>query len=326
MPAKTLHSRVLIIAGMHRSGTSLLASWLEQCGLPIGDELVPGGIGNPLGHFEDKAFIDFHQSVLRDNHLDTLVIDQEIELSEAHYQFAMLMAAQRSDQAQWGWKDPRTCLFLDFWKDVIPDAYALCIFRHPAEVIDSFRRRAILKQQEAESKTDVRSGGKAKPVSLRVRDRITRWNTQRRRVKLVALYVNAWIRQNQEILRLVEEHPADTLLIHASDLQNYSELLADFLIESWGFELEMFDFEQVYQSSMMKQSMNIFFKLAVLILAPSSVQTYRQLLHYREESIGRITKLPPRPHLGLLIKKPQRRAHPLTTAPNHLHFSRPKAG
>ncbi len=274
------------------------------------------------------AFINFHQTVLRDNHLDTLVTDQDIEISEAHYQAAALMAAQRDNQAQWGWKDPRTCLFLDFWKDVIPEARALCIFRPPAEVVDSFRRRANLKQQQAgfSPPPEAANGGGARRIPKLIRAQFTRLNTQRHQIQLVAFYVNAWTRHNQEILRFAQEHPADTLLIQAGDLRTHSGALADFLIERWGFELEPVDFAQVYQPRLMKKRVNIFFRLAVLVLAPSSVQTYRQLLRCRAESIARIAKPPPRPHLRLLTKKPRRAAKQLTAAPNRIHFSRPKAG
>ena len=159
-----------------------------------------------------------------------------------------------------------------------------------------------------------------------MRDQITRWNTQRHQVQLVSFYVNAWTRHNQEILRFAQEHPADTLLIQASDLRTYSGALADFLIENWGFELEPVDFAQVYQPRMMKKRVNIFFRLAVLVLAPSSLSTYRQLLRYREELMARIAKPPPRPHLRLLTQKPRRAAKYLTAASNRIHFSRPKAG
>ncbi|MCX7415143.1 MAG: hypothetical protein NTY25_01445, partial [Planctomycetia bacterium] len=41
----------------------------------------------------------------------------------------------------WGWKDPRTILFLDFWHALLPNAKYLFVFRSPWEVIESFFRR-----------------------------------------------------------------------------------------------------------------------------------------------------------------------------------------
>jgi hypothetical protein len=41
----------------------------------------------------------------------------------------------------WGWKDPRTTLFLDFWAEVVSDLQFLLLFRAPWEVVDSLFRR-----------------------------------------------------------------------------------------------------------------------------------------------------------------------------------------
>jgi hypothetical protein len=44
-------SNTLIVTGMHRSGTSLLASALEQAGLSIGDRLLGATLMNGLRRF-----------------------------------------------------------------------------------------------------------------------------------------------------------------------------------------------------------------------------------------------------------------------------------
>jgi hypothetical protein len=49
--------------------------------------------------------------------------------------------AARAGRPLWGWKDPRTCLFLDFWKARVPQAQYLCVYRNPLDVILSLARR-----------------------------------------------------------------------------------------------------------------------------------------------------------------------------------------
>ncbi|MEY2858272.1 MAG: hypothetical protein RLZZ74_2584, partial [Cyanobacteriota bacterium] len=44
---------VMIITGMHRSGTSLTASLLQSAGVNLGDRLMSEDRGNSKGHFED---------------------------------------------------------------------------------------------------------------------------------------------------------------------------------------------------------------------------------------------------------------------------------
>src|SRR6476620_5037184 len=66
-------SQLLIITGMHRSGTSLITSILQQSGLPIGEQLVPAAEGNPHGFFEDQAFMLLHQAMLHARSVTNLV-------------------------------------------------------------------------------------------------------------------------------------------------------------------------------------------------------------------------------------------------------------
>src|SRR5687767_12826738 len=63
------HRRVpeLIIAGFHRSGTSLVSELLNRAGLFLGDDLIGAHPTNPYGHFEDRDFTRFHDALLADN-------------------------------------------------------------------------------------------------------------------------------------------------------------------------------------------------------------------------------------------------------------------
>ena len=55
---------VFAIAGMHRSGTSLVAGLVRAAGLPMGEELVGASATNPHGHHEDRAFVALHDAAL----------------------------------------------------------------------------------------------------------------------------------------------------------------------------------------------------------------------------------------------------------------------
>src|SRR5205814_8373844 len=41
----------------------------------------------------------------------------------------------------WGWKDPRNCLTLSFWRDLLPELKVLLIVQNPLEVAYSLRNR-----------------------------------------------------------------------------------------------------------------------------------------------------------------------------------------
>ena len=118
-------SRVLVVTGMHRSGTSLVANYLERCGLDMGEELLPADVGNPLGYYEDVHIHDLHRELLwKAGVADAFTVtdaDVPVPVDEVFRERAREIVAKRADKPQWGWKEPRTALFLDLWADVLPD-------------------------------------------------------------------------------------------------------------------------------------------------------------------------------------------------------------
>lgn len=52
-----------------------------------------------------------------------------------------LVAEREQRNRQWGWKDPRTVLFLPLWLSVVPNAMFAIVYRAPWEVIESLYRR-----------------------------------------------------------------------------------------------------------------------------------------------------------------------------------------
>lgn len=135
-------SQLLIITGMHRSGTSLITSILQQSGLPIGEQLLPAAEGNPRGFFEDQGFMLLHEAML-DTRGVTHLVDRGFASmpNDAETTQANALISERSAQPLWGWKDPRTALFLNFWNDLLPDAGYLFIYRNPLDVLLSLMRR-----------------------------------------------------------------------------------------------------------------------------------------------------------------------------------------
>ena len=102
------------------------------------------GHGNARGHFEDLDFLELHQRALRSCgfHGDGIVPEGRITFPMGlEARAGEIVAARRAAGLPWGWKDPRTLLFLDFWADQVPEAIWLMVFRSPWEVADSLYRR-----------------------------------------------------------------------------------------------------------------------------------------------------------------------------------------
>lgn len=134
---------IIVVAGMHRSGTSLIASLLESAGVDLGQRLIGVNIGNAKGHFENLDFVEFHQKVLRSQGISDRgwTLQEEIEVEEQYVDIAKEVIAKNSLKPLWGWKDPRTTLFLEFWANLLPEANFLLLYRSPWEVVDSLYRR-----------------------------------------------------------------------------------------------------------------------------------------------------------------------------------------
>lgn len=140
----------LLILGMHRSGTSFLAGLLQSMGVYIGDQLVGPQKGNPRGHFEAVPILAFHEELLKRTLSDqTPTFDKGIFVPE---QLKFTFSKEDREEAKgllknlqlegvWGWKEPRTCLFLDLWRELLPNARGVMVYRHPLEVHQSLLRR-----------------------------------------------------------------------------------------------------------------------------------------------------------------------------------------
>lgn len=140
----------ILILGMHRSGTSYLARLMQALGVFIGDDLVGPQKGNPRGHFEARPLLEFHQKLIsrRDQATrrafdDGMLVQQalEPEFSAEEKQEAMDLLEGMRRSGPWGWKEPRTCLFVKAWRGLLPDAGSLVVYRHPIEVHQSLLRR-----------------------------------------------------------------------------------------------------------------------------------------------------------------------------------------
>ncbi|MGL4512468.1 MAG: sulfotransferase family protein [Lacipirellulaceae bacterium] len=136
-------SKAVVITGMHRSGTSMVSSVLKMAGLPIGDFLIAGNQANPRGYFEDVDFYAFHERALHRRDQSYLHVEPwfRFEPSADESADATALVAARAKRALWGWKDPRTCLFLDFWASVLVDAVFVLVYRRPIDVLMSLLRR-----------------------------------------------------------------------------------------------------------------------------------------------------------------------------------------
>ncbi len=118
--------RLIVVLGMHRSGTSAVTKSLELMGVGLGDNLHPAGFDNPKGFWEDRGCIAINDNLL--SHLGSAYDRLNLAWDEipdddrvnAWMATAVELVSRKLDENSglWGFKDPRTCRLLVFWHRV----------------------------------------------------------------------------------------------------------------------------------------------------------------------------------------------------------------
>lgn len=249
MPSKTL-----LVVGMHRSGTSLITNWLYRCGLQVGEQLLEAGMGNKEGHFEDVEFLKMHEEILISNDFPSTgyIYDKKIDISV--YQLEKLKSIIRIKNQrynQWGWKEPRTCLFLDLYRELLPGSKYLIIFRDYPSVVNSLLKRDF----------DV---VEKKYLSRKFFSQLVWIYFRRNRRKRKFYHDNAecflkvWIAYNEHILNMLKDLPAeDYLVVNYSLLEKCDRQVFSFLTNTWRFALQYFSFKEVYNQNLLSKVVDV---------------------------------------------------------------------
>jgi hypothetical protein len=132
--------KILIILGMHRSGTSCLTGSLQQAGLELG-EFSEWNPHNLKGNRENTEIMTLNENVLRANGGSWDSPPRKIKWPPVFKAQAGQILAKYSGASFWGFKDPRTLLTLDGWLDLAIAPFYIGIFRHPMAVAHSLKSR-----------------------------------------------------------------------------------------------------------------------------------------------------------------------------------------
>ena len=106
LPRRWHLSNQLIVAGFHRSGTSLVCQLLHRAGLFLGYDLLDAAFSNPHGHFEDTEILNLHEQILADNGRTWLVSEPFLPvITESHWQkLEQIIQRRNTEHDLWGFK------------------------------------------------------------------------------------------------------------------------------------------------------------------------------------------------------------------------------
>jgi hypothetical protein len=145
-------SSLIVVLGMHRSGSSVVSRALKVLGVELGDNLIGPDKNNPKGYWEDLDIsrlnnemlgflkMDWHSlSPIEESHLESL------NRNGFSLRAAELLRNKMGGFAAFGFKDPRTAKLLAFWKGVFSQggfrAQYILVSRNPLSVCHSLAER-----------------------------------------------------------------------------------------------------------------------------------------------------------------------------------------
>lgn len=154
-----MRRKVIIITGMHRSGTSALAGLLSNAGLEVGKSVMPPAPDNPVGFFENRRIVKMNDRMLKvfdatwDLPFSVSFDRSQIPGIQNFYsEFDKILAEEfKSDQIVI--KDPRISKLLPFYIDYFQQAqfdfsFIICL-RNPIEIFHSLNNRQGISQEHA---------------------------------------------------------------------------------------------------------------------------------------------------------------------------------
>lgn len=143
---------VVVVLGMHRSGTSAITRGLEVFGTDLGKNLMRANLSNPKGYFEDKQLVKINNKILEKNGIDWSTLqhlepaDLNSETHRAEQKLAKeFLEKKLSRGGPIGLKDPRMCRTLPLWQKIFAEMGTrvgyLLPFRDPSQVAASLLKR-----------------------------------------------------------------------------------------------------------------------------------------------------------------------------------------
>jgi len=133
----------VLVLGMHRSGTSLLAGSLQKSGVYLG-LVAEEGKYNRKGSRENIEIRKFNERILTGRSFswknppdETLYWTQDEKEAGAR-----LLKKHFDGENLWGMKDPRLIWTVEGWIQLLHNVHLIGVFRNPSLVADSLNQRS----------------------------------------------------------------------------------------------------------------------------------------------------------------------------------------
>lgn len=183
----------------------------------MGHQLLYDSVDNVHGHFEDLDFYHFHQRLLKKRGLKESGLSSNkniLDFTKRERNLAEKLVEEKEKaniNQPWGWKDPRTVLFIYAWLKIIRSPEIICVYRDYNQVCDSLYRRA-------QKKNSIRRF----PVN-----QILKGGLKIKKRSFINSVLNDWINYNTIIFELVKENSAS--LFYYQDILDKPDRFLNYL-------------------------------------------------------------------------------------------------
>ena len=130
----------IVVLGMHRSGTSVVASILNRIGISMGEEFLDPDEFNQNGYFEDKDFLWINKGIFENANGIWYAPPSVPEIKKGGEKFeeaihkTVFAKRKKAGLNSWGWKDPRNCLTCWNYYPEVLDARFIVVVRRIADI------------------------------------------------------------------------------------------------------------------------------------------------------------------------------------------------
>ena len=205
-----------------------MANTFSNAGLFLGTKLLGATPSNRYGHYEDREVVKFHDKLLAQAGT-TWQADTGFEpvMTRDDWQWMMNYGIKRAVHPAWGFKDPRSCLFLPQWASVFPDMKVLYIYRPCVESVYSLKRRA--------------AGGLRKNHAPEINQRF--WDVEDLAVRMYLNYTNS-------ALKFLETFSGDVCVVDLSTILQGRDIVSE-VREIWDYQLHDAKVSDIFDKSIM---------------------------------------------------------------------------
>src|SRR3990167_4680399 len=124
-----MKTKTIIICGMHRSGSSLVARMFYEWGVNLGEKLMEGDFANPEGFFENWDFVNLNNELLSENGGSW---NYPVVVNKPDERCRNLINKCRD--TVWGWKDNRTAFTFKAYEPYLENVNAVLLSFQPQTV------------------------------------------------------------------------------------------------------------------------------------------------------------------------------------------------